>query len=369
MSLTPLQAHQADQQIRCSGKAEIWNAQKNCVETERCPMVFGRASQFIRHIEDGHCLYIKRSQLEKEHQHKMIVKEIMKNPEAFTEGLNGNKLGRTKQGGTENDDADDDEGTEGGVQVGPMDADDASQAASINPLQPERKPVNVMDMEQALGDFPRLSISTNSDAQSAYSTGDTASASTIHSTGPWTAESTKKLFGDAKPTRAIDRNWQAIQAAYERSRAEDERKTNLFSSRFWDPGHSDYDARIFYDEVSKEFLCPFVSSNCNAHFFIESDMASHLRNHHIELKKQCKSCHRIFKNLAGLIQHYEGSARGGKCPIARSQDYISMLHEATGGFLSAKKVTEGKIWGFGDSETEKEDGVRTHDYKAEMPLK
>ena len=379
-------------------------------------MVFGRASQYIRHITEGRCMFIKSSELEGERQQKQIIKEVLKNPDIFALGLRGKKMYQSSnpKDCRHSDDEGDDYNTfngGSGIKLGPMDEDDSSQARDFSTLCPEKKYVDLA-VPKAPGDgdaqlspvyglrsgLDSLSLggpsSLKHKGQSGLSTpletifGDHHTNASSNSTmvdnttrGTASADSDQNdcapSSSSSSKTLAKEADWGAIQASLERSRLED-RHTNILYSRFWDPYSKDWAPDMFMNHLTGRLTCPF--QDCGAGYTSKHDIATHLRSRHIEQQKQCKTCYRIFQNLPDLIQHFESSSRGGKCTVARAGNYQKALDEATGGFLTATKVQEEKIWGLQLSQSavrgqdaavtwERPDGIRSYDYHAQVPAR
>lgn len=426
--------HPADQKIVCKGTARFWRSIEADYVIETCGMTFSSGSAYMSHIENGLCRFIKRNQLEGERQHKRVLKDIMDNPERFGANLRGKELFLDKKeqeilkehldsfsnGDTEPD---------GGVQLaGPMNNDDASQASGISPLQPVKLPQNLMDLDMSkpvgrdkiLEAFPRLAIEgglgkkfpslsstaslttarpgssqmntadwppispTSGTYTKASSVSHTASnASTVKHANKtvWGAEDAiKALLLKSEGAPLVEVNQEAIKVSKRRNAAED-RGTNLFTSRFWDSTSSDYDPTMFISTRLPnlgKFVCPWPE--CQAVFEVASEITTHIRNLHTSAPSRCEYCYKTFKNLTAILQHYESSARGGKCQISKMSYFPKLLDEATGGFLSATKVYDEKVWGLQKSGSEGKDvdesdlpvveqidGVRSHQYEAHLP--
>lgn len=377
--------HPAEQELKCLGEAKVWNTIEQKYVTEYCDEVFGRPSQYIRHIEEGRCRFIKRSHVENERQKKQILREIMKDPEKFASGLKGNQHLDPKQKKTltrsliDNVDEDDDEPGAGGIALGLMDTDDASsQCLSIPTLNAYRVPDNIMDKREPPQDYPPItdglpmamsslsvaSSSTNLSRPSQFV--DTipgmpsrTSASTIGTMSPWrTGNASKTLFADSKAP-PIERDWAAIQASHDRTKREDEKGNLMFSTSILDPSSADYDAKIFRTGITGRFCCPFPE--CGSEYDIAADISAHLRACHLAVQKTCPLCRKPYRNLTALMQHFESSSRGGKCAISRSSLYKKAIDDATGGFLSATEVAESPV------HSPESSGVKSHDYVATLP--
>lgn len=429
------QYHQADQRIECAGKDKVWNAEEGMFDWEHCNAVFGRASQYMRHIEQGFCRFIKRNEVEAERQQKHIVTEIMRDPEKFSQNLRGHRtkspnrniasasLSSKKALGVDDDrDFDGIEEKLGGILL--TDKETPGHAATQASLGLQRKTENhmgamdfsipiqkdpsrldrglqrtllegvtsfsVSSRSSSLGQttpleqkynsiFPALTthLTTHDGHDGFTSVRQSPDINSKIASPIWApGNSNKTLFPNAKPNPNVEASRRAIQAAQKRSALEDS-KTNLFRSHFWDPNSGDWNPSKFVKTDTGEVICPFV--DCGAAYLIPADLGRHLRANHTDLKKQCKACYRTFKDLASLVLHFESSARGSKCRIARCDDFAKVLDEATGGFLSATDAVQEKVWNVKkwgkageDDEASKEDGdipngVKTYDYKAELP--
>lgn len=309
----------------------------------------------MRHIEEGRCSFLKSAHVNAEIQRKYVRKEIMKAPDKFGKNLRGKKIpynraltatmhGAADQDGYDDDEGDHEEGTEssGGVQL--MDSDELSQAPTFRSLEPNKEIIHnfinrlTIDSCKSKGPGPALNTATP---------------------GVWNkVNNTEKLFPEAKPTPA-EPNWAAIEAAHARSRREDE-KSNMLTTPIWDPSYQEYNPEIFRTGTLNQYQCPF--NECEAEFDIAADITAHFKSQHMQNERKCKSCRRDFKNLTALLQHFEASARGGRCRVARSENYAALVDEATGGFIAADKVYDDKICEDGGR-----DGVRSHEYTARVP--
>ncbi|GAB7347279.1 hypothetical protein MBLNU459_g3366t1 [Dothideomycetes sp. NU459] len=405
------QMHQADQNIRCHGHHIVYDPRTGRNVREECEAVFGRPSQFVNHIEAGYCRYITMQELERERQHKQIVKQIMMDPVRFTRNLHGST----------NPEADDisskassasimdfhNDNENGGIGL-IMDSDNAEGPGRHPVLQPrsaltraslvpddqdmrsngERstylssKRQEVTSRSSSFGGSTTTPLGTSKYSEEYPSIGSATPSTTNSSRSDFTVnrwrhgQASAVLYPNAKPS-APEVSASAIAASYKRTQREDA-KTNLFRSHFWDPTHPDYDCELFRHRNSNFYRCPFPECEQIEGFGVAVDISYHLRTEHAESKKQCRLCRKNFKTLTGLVSHYEASERGSKCKVSKSDGYEKFIDEATGGFLSATRVYEEEIWGAkdgrypGDGLGDKEDketpvGVRSYAYEGRLP--
>lgn len=362
-----------------------------------CNAIFARPSGLIKHLEEGHCKYISKSEFKAERTQKHVVRQIMANPDAFTHNLAINQASRDASDKPSLlDDGPEPEATAGGVPL--PEADDQSQISLIHPtLQPERQmhsldlnvPMTVcrtddetwsrLPNDRTLDHIRGLSIGsrsssigrttppdrssitsptgghsgsclrsrasptlldTSSAAGSVSSTSTAANGSRVWNVSDGSVST--KLFPGAKPTPPTT-NWDAVALSVKRNSREDDEK-NLFRARFWDRTSKAYDPDRFLHSVIGKYCCPFPE--CEATFDGPLEIETHLLDFHAAKRIACPSCNKNFKTATALVQHCEASARGGKCVIARSEGYGKALDEITGGILSAQRMHEQeKIWG------------------------
>lgn len=305
----------------------------------------------MRHIEEGRCPHVKPFQLKTQIERKHIRKVIMEAPDKFGENMNRPKQITTASHKSSQSEAylledglDNDKESSGGVQL--MDDDDhTSQALTFRSLEPKKDMTKLMEKlfvnpPAEKGPVPTASNSPRSLTSGAWGAG----------------ASSKTLFPGAKPT-PLTPNWDAILAAHDRSRREDE-KSNMLVTPLWDPSYEGYDPEIFRTGALNEYSCPF--HGCEREFTIAADLTSHLRQQHLQFEKKCPVCYKTFKDVTALMQHFESSARGAKCRVAHYENFNEIVHEATGGFLSAQDVYDDKVCTTGER-----DGVRIHKFTSE----
>ncbi|KAK8219998.1 hypothetical protein M8818_000414 [Zalaria obscura] len=92
--------HQADQQIRCPGSLVEEDPKTKRVIRRECNAIFARPSGLIKHLEEGHCKYISKSEFKAERTQKHVVRQIMANPDAFTHNLAINQASRDAAAGS-----------------------------------------------------------------------------------------------------------------------------------------------------------------------------------------------------------------------------------------------------------------------------
>lgn len=401
----------------------VYDPQERKNVREECGAVFGRASQFVNHIEDGYCRYITIQELERERQHKQIVKQIMMDPETFrknVQGLKAMEADETESIAAISSIIDTEiEESSGGVDL--MSQGDASEARMHLAIEPSKTSLasddqsrersltisseyqdplsNAMaditidsspssiDRAAPTGQCPgNISPSTSRYSEDFPAIGFSTSTAVASSTGTlavnrWATRpnTSATLFPEARPTPP-ETSAKALAESHKRTQREDAR-TNLFRSHFWDPTHPDYNIEIFRSAETGTFKCPFSECKHHTDFVIGVDISHHMRSHHSETNKQCKGCNKKFETLTGLVAHYESSERGGKCRVCKNDGYAKFIDEATGGFLSADRVPvdrKNEIWGIksgrtlgdgldvnGDEDNPR--GVRTHKYEAKLP--
>lgn len=320
--LTDGQMHQEDQQIRCKGEGMVWRREKQKLVLEQCCGIFAKPSGLIKHIEQGWCEFITREQLHKAREQKLVVKEIMKDPDTFCANLSQSKGLEPYMPGTPSismrggeDDEDSIELSEGlgGVSLAPDLLTGPTPAGPHIPsLKPKPAITNIMDDDTPAGG---VSIAV------------------------------------AKP------DWVAIKQSHAYEKKQDAR-TNLLYARFWDPTSPDYNKDLFFHlrpSVSSNakaligaYECPFA--DCNATYEFVSDLEIHMSATHICHVILCPCCKHRFRDLTAIMQHFEASQAHGKksCRVARSADYEQFVTEMTGGLLEASRVEyEEKIVGYG----------------------
>ncbi|KAI4728700.1 hypothetical protein E4T49_03429 [Aureobasidium sp. EXF-10728] len=404
--------HQADQHVVCKGYLIVRDQDGND-HREGCGSIFDRASQLISHIEGGFCAYIKPMALRQDREHKRMVKLILDDPEGFKRNMRGISDATIQPTPREVDDM------SGGVGIDLLSQLASSEISGQPPMSPQLSAIaghlevewpeplssDISQLSQSMTNVTLSSIikseppfeytaSDNEDVVSQSSNGVTVCSDEEDKTTPTTpvkAWSTpnvpQKLFGHSK-AKAIA-NWDAINAAHQRHKEEDE-DNNIFVSHFWDPTHIDFKPEFFYcpdvtNDEAPPYRCPFES--CKRRFFTPQKIGDHMRESHAAQRNLCPVCLKDFQKLSSLVAHFEASSQGAKCDIARRSGYSAVLFEMTGGLIQAYKTMEEPISGYklqpgrGPSRraqrSDVEDnqwrttgnGVKDYDYRANSPTR
>ncbi|CAD0090745.1 unnamed protein product [Aureobasidium vineae] len=405
--------HQADQHVICKGYLVVRDEEGND-HREGCGSIFGRASQLISHIEGGFCAYIKPMALRQDREHKRMVKLILDDPEGFKRNMRGISDATIQPTPREVDDM------SGGVGIDLLSQTDHSQISGQPPLSPQLSSTashsEVEWPELLSSDISHLTksitnVSPNSTNKSESSfgciEGDSKDTVSVSSNAPTTCSDdeeddtapampvrawstpnvTQKLFGHSKAK--VIANWDAINAAHQRNKEEDE-DNNIFVSHFWDPTHTDFKPDFFHcpdvtNDKAPSYQCPFES--CKRRFFNPQEIGNHMRESHAAQRNLCPVCLKDFQKLSSLVAHFEASSQGAKCDVARRSGYSAVLFELTGGLIQACKTLEEPVSGYklqpGSGHTRgaqrsevkdnqwgsAENGVKDYDYRANSPTR
>jgi hypothetical protein len=405
--------HQADQHVVCKGYLIVSDEEGND-HREGCSSIFGRASQLISHIEGGFCAYIKPMALRQDREHKRMVKLILDDPEGFKRNMMDSSDVTVQPAPRDTDDM------SGGVTIDLLSQSDYSQTSGQPPLSPQLSSATSQSevewpellssgASQLSQSVTNLSIGSASNSELSFdyaesNSEDTASVSSNAATTcsdneedamasatpgkPWSAPNVpEKLFGRSK-TKVIA-NWDAINAAHQRNKEEDE-DNNIFVSHFWDPSHTDFKPDFFYypdstDHTVAPYRCPF--ENCKRRFYTPQKVGDHMRESHAAQRNLCPVCLKDFHKLSALVAHFEASSSGAKCDVARREGYSTVLFEMTGGLIKAHKTLDEPIYGYKlesgigrarpAQKTSAEDdqwgaagnGVKDYDYRAISPTR
>jgi hypothetical protein len=405
--------HQADQHVVCKGYLIVRDEEGND-HREGCGSIFGRASQLINHIEGGFCAYIRPMALRQDREHKRMVKLILDDPEGFKTNMMGLPDDTVLPTPAESDDM------SGGVTVDLLSQSDYSQNSGHPPLSlqlssatsqsevewPELLSSSSSQLSQSVsnlsldsasnselsfgyaGSDSEYAVSVSSDAATACSDDEADDSVSITSGRAWSTPNVpQKLFGRPK-TKAIA-NWDAINAAHQRNKEEDE-DNNIFVSHFWDPSHPDFKPDFFYcpennNKFGPAYRCPFQI--CKKRFFTPQKVGDHMREAHVAQRNLCPVCLKDFHKLSALVAHFEASSSGAKCDVARREGYGTVLFEMTGGLVKAHKTLDEPVYGYKlessigparpAQKTKFEDvqwgaagtGVKDYDYRAVSPTR
>jgi uncharacterized C2H2 Zn-finger protein len=380
--LTSSQKHQRDQDIVCPG----------------CDGKFTRAGNYVEHLENGRCeksdpsMGITRREFKESIQQKHIVKEILKNPDAFTAGFRDQIAPALPSDlMSENDPGELEQIEDGGVNL--MDQVYDDQTLAHLPLEAIASTIDQNDQIEewlqcrvAAETWPRLpglpepSINSAMGNMSLYSSvpsiaaskksasqfasditsrrgghkvqtvtdptsqttspsdidfSETASGVTIKTADfqmpiPWTTgNASQAMFKDGKLT--------PVPGDFDSLKSQDER--SLWQSRFWDRYSSDYKVPWCYNPLTGRYECPIAG--CGAEYKDVEDLEGHLINAHVKTKNRCPLCLKIFNSVHAFISHAE---RSGRCKVKDTSYFDKFLNEVTGGFLEAEQVHQPKVY-------------------------
>ncbi|SPN98968.1 uncharacterized protein DNG_02007 [Cephalotrichum gorgonifer] len=126
-----------------------------------------------------------------------------------------------------------------------------------------------------------------------------------------------------------------------------------------DPDHPQFDARIYYEQYSRRYLCPIP--NCGKLFKTLQGITGHLASdvhRRPEMRLQCPHCLRKFKTTTALTQHAE--SQGRRCDIRNTTEFRPFIDQLTSGIADVEGVfedqtnryvvTEEALYRYGDEE-------------------
>ena len=350
------------------------------IKCPNCPLLFVSAGDFIAHLERNECSgRNSRREFEGNIKHKMVLKQIIDQPDVVGERLNAHKaLGSEVEAATPGlitDGSETQDQESGGVSL--MDQEDEAQKS----LRDHTTPDNILLplTRQNLETWPRLPAQSPSrPSEAVYSTVptspdaysmteletsiddamsevtsrrggykvqtesyrsplspddsvsfqqsnrdmDSRSTSTVVDSNSkqaaWkTGVTSRALFPEAKPT-PVPGDWVGFLAQKEE---EASKSTNLFYSRWWDPNAPEYRVDNFWNPTAHSYCCPFPG--CDVQYLAASDVEGHIRDAHTQIKHRCPSCFKHFRSHAGLVSHMENTS---KCRIKQTSDYKKVSH-------------------------------------------
>ncbi|KAF2863258.1 hypothetical protein K470DRAFT_211469 [Piedraia hortae CBS 480.64] len=302
------QMHKADQNIQCPAHAK------------GCSHRFPRAAAMIAHLEEGRCLFIKSQEFLTSVQHKHIVKLIMSQPDVFLAKLEKNRTSslpeNAQQPKFELRVPSPDNG-ESGVNL--ISLDDSSPPFKHKGELPATGGAQDDTDASARPAWPSLS-----DSQNVSSTGATATGEPV----PWaTSKTSRTLFGDAPP-----REQTGLEAA-DGEQAPENRRENMLYSQWYNPKSKDFDLRLFWNANHQLFICPFAG--CDITCETRQEVENHLKEWHLLSRFMCSTCFKTFGTATSLVAHIETTS---KCRIKYTTNYLVLLDEISGGFMTAQHV-------------------------------
>jgi hypothetical protein len=167
--------------------------------------------------------------------------------------------------------------------------------------------------------------------------------------------------GDIRVSKARDKTGKQLRPLSPSPPPAPTRSVSMFTCRFWDPRHADFDSELFQTAQSgalRTYTCPFPT--CQLGFDSGLDVASHITAVHVETSKRCAACYRTYESLTALMQHYEA------CRVARSEGFESALDDASGGLISATRVVHARVRGLDAMQRAKAGGIRMFEYSVDM---
>jgi len=374
------------------GNGLVWNAATGENVHDHCLKIFKRPSELIAHYEKSQCLHITRRDFQGERQQKHIVKQIMTNPHYFTTQINESKKAKRHAADMEWPEDEDTTDGFGGVAFGQdiLADEDPEQTKGLPSLHPRANTPNLMDWDVPMWNkstvawpmLPReenveemrskmedltLSRPSTPGCDRSVSAGAERNEGSEHGmSAPTTPQTTSKASAaglhppqqyqmtlalrtksetsgsePAEPEAGV--NWDAIRRADAYTKKQDT-KTNLFHARWWDSTSADYAPDLFWHPLLEKYRCPFPG--CEMEYSQQESMDIHLRHVHVMTGAQCPTCQKKYDSVTALVQHFEASAKGGKCWVARSKDYVRILDEVTGGFLAVSLSSGEKLLGY-----------------------
>ncbi|KAF2269879.1 hypothetical protein CC78DRAFT_574752 [Lojkania enalia] len=318
--------------IKLAGRHPL-NQKTECVG---CGDRFFRASQFIEHLEFGHCADIPADQFQGHIVHKALITKLLDDSAAYSRFLQ--KVSHNCAAW------DPEEG--GGINL--IDDNEALKV-EVKAIQPElvRKSVKESASEllwpllpsQAIKAGQKMNFGTstfgkaslNSESATSTNIADILDPS-VETQKTWkTGRTSEALFPNAKPTPVRDDR--SVQN--HDNQQKEELGLNMLSTRFWDPTSIEWDPERFRHPAIDRYVCPFV---CERMFDIAADLDKHITTEHKIKSMKCPQCFKVFPSCAALVAHCENPVKKG-CKIHEADDYGKFLNVLTGGFLSVREKT------------------------------
>lgn len=305
--------HRTNQKILCIG----------------CGEDFYNATQYIDHLEFGHCKVIPPAQFTGHILHKHILFDLLGGGETLDRFLE-----KVSKFNTLSDDDSDD--NDGGVR---LDGDDGEILAFNDGNQARQIPYKAMEPE-LMGEqeddnttrcstaFESLSLSGASESTLKPRGGNSSKTSVDGTERAWTGRSSSKLFPDARPTPLLA-DFTIQERQLERTHG-----VNIMKTRFWDPTSKDWSAERFYNPLSKSFSCPFP---CEQTFANDKMLADHITGEHRLHRINCARCLKYFDSITALVRHCE--TPNSRCNVREATDFNMFLDRITGGFLTVEEIT------------------------------